>query len=319
MQFSTPIPISKYSSAIDYHSKLVSFGSCFAENIGEKFSYFKFQNTVNPFGIIFNPVSLEKIISRCVSKTYFTENDIFFHNDLWHCYEVHSQLSNPDKNELLAQLNNLIDVTNKQIFEATHVLITLGTSWVYRLRQAQPDKSSIVANCHKVPQKEFTKELLSAEQIEQSLQNIISIITSVNPNAKFIFTVSPVRHSKDGFFENNVSKAHLLSAIYNLQLATRNLQYFPSYEIMMDELRDYRFYANDMLHPSQQAIDFIWIKFFENYVNEKEFQTMQEVCNIQKGLQHRPFNPNTSAHQQFLKSLNQKIIKLQQQFPHITF
>lgn len=316
MQFSTPIPISKYSNAIDYHSKLISIGSCFAENIGEKFNYFKFQNTVNPFGIIFNPVSLEKIISRCVSKTYFTENDILFHNDLWHCYEVHSELSNTDKNELFAQLNNLIDVTNKQIFEATHVLITLGTSWVYKLKST----NEIVANCHKVLQKEFEKELLSAEQIEQSLQNIISNITSVNTNAKFIFTVSPVRHSKDGFFENNVSRAHLLSAIFktvNRQSTTAN--YFPSYEIMMDELRDYRFYANDMLHPSQQAIDFIWIKFFENYVNEKEFQTMQEVCNIQKGLQHRPFNPNTPSHQQFLLALNQKITKLQAQFPHITF
>lgn len=316
MQFSTPIPISKYSNAIDYHSKLISIGSCFAENIGEKFNYFKFQNTVNPFGIIFNPVSLEKIISRCVSKTYFTENDIFFHNDLWHCYEVHSELSNTDKNELLAQLNNLIDVTNKQISEATHVLITLGTSWVYKLKST----NEIVANCHKVPQKEFEKELLSAEQIEQSLQNIISNITSVNTNAKFIFTVSPVRHSKDGFFENNVSKSHLLSAVFktvNRQPTTAN--YFPSYEIMMDELRDYRFYANDMLHPSQQAIDFIWIKFFENYVNEKEFQIMQEVCNIQKGLQHRPFNPNTPSHQKFLLALNQKITKLQAQFPHITF
>lgn len=316
MQFSTPIPISKYSNTIDYHSKLVSIGSCFAENIGEKFSYFKFQNTVNPFGIIFNPVSLEKIISRCVSKTYFTENDIFFHNDLWHCYEVHSELSNIDKNELLAQLNNLIKLTNKQIFEATHVLITLGTSWVYKLKST----NEIVANCHKVPQKEFEKELLSVSEIKQSLQNIISITTSVNSNAKFIFTVSPVRHTKDGFFENNVSKAHLLSAVFktvNRQPTTAN--YFPSYEIMMDELRDYRFYANDMLHPSQQAIDFIWIKFFENYVNEKEFQTMQEICNIQKGLQHRPFNPNTPAHQQFLLALNQKVTKVKAQFPHITF
>ncbi|MCZ8091461.1 MAG: GSCFA domain-containing protein [Flavobacteriaceae bacterium] len=316
MQFSTPIPISKYSNTIDYHSKLVSIGSCFAENIGEKFSYFKFQNTVNPFGIIFNPVSLEKIISRCVSKTYFTENDVFFHNDLWHCYEVHSELSNTDKNELLAQLNNLVDFANKQISEATHVLITLGTSWVYKLKST----NEIVANCHKVPQKEFEKELLSVSEIKQSLQNIISITTSVNSNAKFIFTVSPVRHTKDGFFENNVSKAHLLSAVFktvNRQPTTAN--YFPSYEIMMDELRDYRFYANDMLHPSQQAIDFIWIKFFENYVNEKEFQTMQEICNIQKGLQHRPFNPNTPAHQQFLLALNQKITKVKAQFPHITF
>lgn len=316
MQFSTPISVQKYSNAIDYNSKLVSVGSCFAENIGEKLHYFKFQNTVNPFGIIFNPVSLEKIICRCVEKRYFTDEDIFFHNDLWHCYEVHSELSNPDKNDFLTRLNGLIDVTNQQLNEATHVLITLGTSWVYQLNS----NDEIVANCHKVPQKEFTKQLLSIAEIEESLQNIISIIKSVNDKAKFIFTVSPVRHSKDGFVENNVSKAHLISAVYkvvNNQPTTLN--YFPSYEIMMDELRDYRFYANDMLHPSQQAIDFIWIKFFENYVNEQEFQTMQEICTIQKGLSHRPFNPNTEAHQKFLKALNQKIEDVKKQFPHITF
>jgi hypothetical protein len=316
MQFSTPIPISKYSNAIDYNSKLFSIGSCFAENIGEKLNYFKFQNAVNPFGIIFNPISLEKIINRCVVKKYFTEDDIFFHNDLWHCYEVHSELSNVDKDEFLTNLNQLIDLTNQQITESTHVLITLGTSWIYKLNST----NVIVANCHKVPQKEFTKQLLSAEMIEQSLQNIISNITAVNTKSKFIFTVSPVRHSKDGFVENSVSKAYLLSAVYKIVSSNPSiLNYFPSYEIMMDELRDYRFYANDMLHPSQQAIDFIWIKFFENYIDEKEFQTMQEICNIQKGLAHRPFNPNTEVHQKFLLTINQKIIKVQKQFPHISF
>jgi hypothetical protein len=316
MQFSTPIPISKYSNTIDYHSKLVSIGSCFAENIGEKFSYFKFQNTVNPFGIIFNPVSLEKIISRCVSKTYFTENDVFFHNDLWHCYEVHSELSNTDKNELLAQLNNLVDFANKQISEATHVLITLGTSWVYKLKST----NEIVANCHKVPQKEFEKELLSVSEIKQSLQNIISITTSVNSNAKFIFTVSPVRHTKDGFFENNVSKAHLLSAVFktvNRQPTTAN--YFPSYEIMMDELRDYRFYAEDLLHPNQTAIDYIWIQFFENYISESEFGLMNEICDVQRGLKHRPFNQNTESHLKFLENLNLKIKKIKEKLPEVSF
>jgi lysophospholipase L1-like esterase len=316
MQFSTPIPVQKYSNAIDYNSKLVSIGSCFAENIGEKLHYFKFQNTVNPFGIIFNTVSLEKIIRRCVEKRYFTDEDIFVHDDLWHCYEVHSELSNPDKNDFLTRLNSLIDVTNQQLTEATHVLITLGTSWVYQLNS----NNEIVANCHKVPQKEFTKQLLSIAEIEESLQNIVSNITSVNNEAKFIFTVSPVRHSKDGFIENNVSKAHLISAIYKVvSQQPTTVNYFPSYEIMMDELRDYRFYANDMLHPSQQAIDFIWIKFFENYVNEQEFQTMQEICTIQKGLSHRPFNPNTEAHKKFLNALNQKIEAIRKQFPHIAF
>lgn len=316
MQFSTPIPISKYSTPIDYNSKIVSIGSCFAENIGEKFNYFKFQNTVNPFGIIFNPVSLEKIIQRCVEKRYFTENDIFSHNDLWHCYEVHSELSNVDKEKFLVNLNNLVDFTHRQITEATHILITLGTSWVYKLNTT----NEIVANCHKVPQKEFTKELLSIEQIEQSLQNIISKITSVNTNTKFIFTISPVRHSKDGFFENNVSKAHLLSAVFktvNRQSTTAN--YFPSYEIMMDELRDYRFYTDDMIHPTQTAIDYIWIKFFEKYINEKEFALMNQVCEIQRALKHRPFNPESVNHQKFLENLNFKIEALKKSLPNVAF
>ena len=316
MQFSTPIPISKYSNAIDYHSKLISIGSCFAENIGEKFNYFKFQNTVNPFGIIFNPVSLEKIISRCVSKTYFTENDIFFHNDLWHCYEVHSELSNTDKNELLAQLNNLIDVTNKQISEVTHVLITLGTSWVYKLKST----NEIVANCHKVPQKHFTKELLSISQTEVSLQNLVSLIHSVNLNCNFIFTVSPVRHIKDGFTENALSKAHLIAALHKaITLHPSSITYFPSYEIVMDELRDYRFYAEDMLHPNQTAIDYIWEQFATSTIFEESQSLMIEIESIQKSLAHKPFNPNSESHQKFINHLDLKIKTIQNQYPFIKF
>ena len=184
-------------------------GSCFAENMGKKFDYFKFQAITNPFGIIFNAVSLEKLIRRAVENRTFTENDIFFHNDLWHCYEVHSELSNLDKDAFLESLNDIIRSTNKQLNESTHIIITLGTSWVYR----NIETNEIVANCHKVPQKQFTKELLSIHQTEESLQSIISLIHSVNPNCNFIFTVSPVRHIKDGFAENTLSKAHLIAAI----------------------------------------------------------------------------------------------------------
>lgn len=318
MNFQTQIPIQKSEFPIDYNSKLLSMGSCFAENMAKKFEYFKFENVVNPFGIIFNPVSLEKLLARSIRKKYFTENDIFYHNDLWHCFEVHSELSNPDKTEFLETLNQLIDATNQQLVNSTHVIITLGTSWVYR----HIETHEIVANCHKVPQKQFVKELLSIDQIEDSLQIIIAEIHAENPNCKFVFTVSPVRHSKDGFVENNVSKAHLISAI-NILLNTENYKlttnYFPSYEIMMDELRDYRFYAEDMLHPNQTAIDYIWIKFFENYVDEKEFGTMQQVCDIQKALHHRPFNPNSESHLKFLDNLNQKINTLVKKYPNFQF
>ena len=328
MQFTTKIPIQKSSFPIDYDSKILLLGSCFAENMGEKFEYFKFQTTINPFGIIFNSVSIEKLIRRSIEKRKFTENDIFFHNDLWHCFEVHSELSNSDKDVFLESLNDLISSTNKKLSDSTHIIITLGTSWVYRLRQAQSDSDGVVANCHKVLQKQFTKELLSILQIEESLESIISLVHSVNPNCKFIFTVSPVRHIKDGFVENTLSKAHLIAAIHSvlnrkfstsLELTTQNNIYFPAYEIMMDELRDYRFYAEDMLHPSQTAIDYIWIQFFENYISESQFGLMNDICSIQKGLKHRPFNPNTESHQKFLHQLELKIKTIQNQHPFIKF
>ena len=314
MQFRTIIPLAKYNSPIDYQSEILLLGSCFAENMAEKFEYFKFKTTVNPFGIIFNAASLEKIINRCVQKDYFTEKDIFFHNNLWHCFEVHSELSNPDKEVFLQILNQLINSTNQQIVKSTHIILTLGTSWVYR----NIETNLIVANCHKVPQKQFAKELLSAQQNEECLQNIIALVHSINPSCKFIFTVSPVRHIKDGFVENNVSKAHLLSAVSSI-IHHPSLSYFPSYEIMMDELRDYRFYAEDMLHPNPTAIDYIWIKFFEHFVHESEFATMQNVCDIQKALHHKPFNPLTENHQQFLEKVNGKIAQIQQKLPHIRF
>lgn len=315
MNFTTKIHLEKYNHPIDYNSSIMLLGSCFAENMGEKFEYFKFRNVVNPFGIIFNAVSIEKLIHRVVNKIVFTEKDIFFHNDLWHCFEVHSQLSNPNKEEFLSNLNAILELMSQQITSLTHCIITLGTSWVYR----NNNSNEIVANCHKVPQKEFTKELVSIEENVKCIQNIISLVHSLNPDCNFIFTVSPVRHIKDGFVENNVSKAHLISAIHTINHQPSTINYFPSYEIMMDELRDYRFYAEDMLHPSQTAIDYIWIKFFENYINQKEFVTMNQVCEIQRALKHRPFNPNSESHQKFLKNLNQKIFELKKNLPNIDF
>ena len=312
MNFTTKIPIEKANNLIDYSSRIHSLGSCFAENMGDKFSYFKFQNVVNPFGIIFNPISIENLVSRVVNNQKFTEEDIFFHNDLWHCFEVHSELSNPNKEEFLENLNQLLESSNNQITKSTHIIITYGTSWVYRNKSSK----KIVANCHKLPQSLFDKEILSVATIEKSIQKTIDLIQKVNPNCTFIFTVSPVRHIKDGFVENQRSKAHLITAIHSSIIHHPSSNYFPSYEIMMDELRDYRFYAEDMLHPSQTAIDYIWVRFFENYISENEFPIMQQVCDIQKAMAHRPFNQNTGSHQKFLSNLNSKIIKLQEQFPH---
>jgi len=297
----------------------MSLGSCFAENITEKFDYFKFQNTVNPFGIIFNSISIEKIIRQSVNQELFTEKDLFFHNESWHCFDVHSDLSCSNKDELLKNLNAILESTNQQITKSTHFIITYGTSWVYR----NIVTNEIVANCHKVPQAAFSKEIVPIETIEKSIQNTINLIQKINPNATFIFTVSPVRHLKDGFVENQVSKAHLITAIYHiLQSEICNLKsaiYFPSYEIMMDELRDYRFYAQDMLHPSPVAIDYIWERFSETNLSEESRAIMEEIESIQKGLAHRPFHPNSENHKKFLDNLNQKMNTLANKFPKIKF
>ena len=315
MNFTTKIPISKSAHPIDYHSKIVSLGSCFAVNMAEKLDFFKFENTCNPFGIIFNPVSIEKLVYRITQQLFYTENDIFFHNESWHCYEAHSELSHSNKASFLNTLNGIIEQANRQISDASHFIITLGTSWVYR----NIETNEIVANCHKVPQKQFKKELLSVEIIEQSIQNSIALIHNVNPNANFIFTVSPVRHIKDGFIENQVSKAHLIAALQTAISHLPSATYFPSYEIMMDELRDYRFYAEDMLHPSRVAIDYIWERFKETSISETAFSIMDEVETIQKGLAHRPFNANSESHQQFLSKLQDRITVVQKQFPGIKF
>ena len=320
MNFRTQIPISKNPNPIDYNSKIVSLGSCFAENMGDKFGYFKFQSTINPFGIIFNPVSIEKIIDRVVKETLFTEEDIFFYNERWHCFEVHSDLSSASQEELLMNLNQILRETKNKLLGATHVIITYGTSWVYR----NIEKDAIVANCHKVPQKQFTKELLTVATIQESIDNTTHLIRSVNPNCNFIFTVSPVRHLKDGFVENQVSKAHLITSVYHVLMQSEiwNLKsaiYFSSYEIMIDELRDYRFYAEDMLHPSQIAIDYIWKRFKETTILETAYATMDAVETIQKSLQHRPFNPNSESHKKFEANLQTKIATLVAQYSFIKF
>ena len=316
MNFTTKIPITQNANPIDYNSKIVSFGSCFAENMGDKLLYYKFQTQVNPFGIIFNPFSIEKLIERVVLQRYFTKDDIFFFNERWHCYEVHSELSDADSEVFLSKLNQILSDTQKQLQQATHIIITYGTSWVYR----HIETNAIVANCHKVPQKQFSKELLSIDSIQKSIQNTVSLIATLNPKCNFIFTVSPVRHLKDGFVENQVSKAHLIAAIYaTTNTKQQTLNYFPSYEIMMDELRDYRFYADDMIHPSPMAIDYIWERFAATQIDASAITTMELVQTIQKGLAHRPFNPNSESHQKFEANLKEKIATLEAQYSFMKF
>ncbi|MFV8327274.1 GSCFA domain-containing protein [Flavobacterium sp. ZS1P14] len=318
MLFRTQIPISISSHLLDYNSKIVSLGSCFAVNIAEKLDFFKFQNSCNPFGILFHPLAIEKLVDFAVSGKQFTENDIFFHNELWHCFDAHSDLSTSNKDELLESLNSILQSTKQQLQEASHVIITYGTSWVYRNRESD----TIVANCHKVSQKQFSKELLSFDESKESIANTIKLIHSLKGDCGIVFTVSPVRHIKDGFVENQWSKASLISVIHsvlNTEDYKHNTEYFPSYEIMMDELRDYRFYAEDMLHPNQVAIDYIWERFKETTISENAFSTMDAIESIQKSLLHKPFNPDSESHLKFESKLREKITKLESQFSFMKF
>ena len=316
MLFQTQIPIKKESkNLIEYKSKLLLFGSCFSENIGNKLNYFKFQTLQNPFGILFHPNAIETFITNTINKKVYSEKDLIFNNERWHCFDAHSYLSSSNKTAILESLNSSITLTSKQLREASHIVITLGTSSVYRFIETD----IIVANCHKIPQKKFLKELLTVDEVKNSLEAIIALLKSINKNINILFTVSPVRHLKDGFIENTQSKSHLITAIHNVVDKRNNTHYFPSYEIMMDELRDYRFYAEDMIHPNKTAINYIWEKFVNTWFSEESKSIMKEVEIIQKGISHKPFNENSEQHQKFLKNLNEKKQNIKAKFPFITF
>ena len=315
MNFRTNISLKSESNQIDYSSNLVLIGSCFSENISKKLQYFKFNTFSNPFGILFNPIAIETLISNAIHKKEYSEKDIFQLNERWHCFDAHSDLSASSKNELLTNLNTSIAATHKKITTASHLIITLGTAWVYRNNES----AKIVGNCHKIPQKQFSKEMLSVEEIVASLKNSCALIKNLNPKVNIIFTVSPVRHVKDGFVENMQSKAHLLTAIHQLINLKELFHYFPSFEIMLDDLRDYRFYNSDMLHPNETAINYIWEQFQHVWIAKKTISILKEVDTIQRGLAHKPFNPNSEQHQKFLVALQEKITLLQKQTPTIVF
>ena len=315
MKLQTQIKLKKQPlNQIDYNSKLLLLGSCFSENIGNKLNHFKFQSTQNPLGIHFHPKAIKKFITNAINLKVYTTKDIVFQNERWHSFDAHSSLSSTNENQLISKLNSAISITNRKLKKATHLIITLGTSWVYRYIE----NDEIVANCHKIPQKKFLKEILTVDEITESLEAIITLLKSVNNNINIIFTVSPIRHLKDGFIENTQSKAHLITAIHNI-LNEGCAFYFPSYEIMMDELRDYRFYAEDMIHPNKTAINYIWNKFVETWFTEESKPIMKEIDVIQKGLLHKPFHEKSEQHQQFLKKLEEKILRITSKNPSIFF
>jgi len=315
LKLQTEILLTPNDTQVDYQSKVLLLGSCFVENIGEKLNYFKFQNLQNPLGIIFNPVSIEKLVRRAIDNEHFTEVDIFLKDENWHCFEVHSLISASTKIDFLELLNNKLQQLREYLLTASHIIFTYGTAWVYRNTSSR----AIVANCHKVSQNEFSKELLSVTAISAAIKKTVSLIIGVNSNAIIITTLSPVRHLKDGFVENNRSKAHLLSGLHEVVDAVDRVNYFPAFEIVMDELREYRFYKQDMLHPNEIAIEIIWEKFKKVWIASKTESLQKQIDTIQKGLQHRPFNPKSLSYKKFQENLQKKIVTIKESFPEVDF
>lgn len=297
--------IQKSKHQINYQSKIGLMGSCFVENIGEKLVYFKFDTFVNPYGILFNPKAIEKALSDIVSRKEYAKEDLEFKNELWLSLHHHSSFSNKEALKTKEKINQSIKHTHSKLKKTTHLIITLGTSWVYH----HIETDQLVANCHKIPQSHFIKRQLSIDEIIESLRNSIEYVKSLNPEIQLIFTLSPVRHLKDGMLANSLSKAKLLSGIHEV-VSNTDAIYFPSYEIQMDDLRDYRFYTKDMLHPNDMAIEYIWKIFKETWINPKIFSTMEEVASIQRDVMHKPFNPSSESSKKFSLNIQKKKEKL---------
>ena len=315
MKLTTPIKLAKQNPPINYSSKVLLLGSCFAQNIGAKLQYYKFQQCTNPFGILFHPVAIEKLIARAVDQKWFSASDVFFQNEQWHCFLAHSKLSNTSQQELITALNSALEKLRISLLEASHIVFTFGTAWVYRHLQTD----TVVANCHKVPQKEFVKQLLSPDDVSDVLLGIETKLRTINPACSIINTVSPVRHIKDGPVANSRSKAHLIAGVQEIVAPEKLNHYFPSYEIMMDELRDYRFYKEDLIHPNQTAIAIIWNAFNGSWICPETAAMQNKIAAIQSGKLHKPFNEQSKAHRLFKKELEFKISQVQEKLPWATF
>lgn len=312
MIFRTELPYNTNSIKLDYKSKIFTIGSCFATEIFNKLSQYKFSVFHNPFGVIFHPLAVENAIMRIYSQEEYQSSELFKYEELYLSWDHHSSFNDISKDRVLSHINQNINLANKFLQETDMVIITLGTSFVYKLNQFD----IIVANCHKIPNTHFSKLLLAEHQIKTSLKNIIEMLTDMGKkNMKIFFTLSPVRHIKDGMVENNISKSKLLCAIHSVVESYDNCEYFPSYEFMMDDLRDYRFYKEDLIHPNDVAIKYIWEKFKNAHISPDEFSTMQMVKKVNTSLQHKIQNTHTIAYKKFLYSIVKNIQNLEPLLP----
>lgn len=313
-QFRTEVDAPEFSFDINHRSIVTMLGSCFAENMGELMSGVKIHNLVNPFGILFNPFSIMNSLERMLNNRPYKESDLLQSGDHWVSLDHHGKFNNRDKSEALDNINKGLKQGREQLLNSDVVFITLGSAWVYE----HLEQDRVVANCHKIPNKEFNKRLLTQQEVHLILRHIPELFRAKKLKAKIVFTVSPVRHWKDGATQNQRSKAQLLSAVHSVVDEFDNCHYFPAYEYMMDDLRDYRFYATDMLHPSPQAIEYVWQKFQTSFFSDETRIICKEISAVIQAASHRPLDPESNSFQRFLKKQLEIIDQLEKSYPHLS-
>ena len=316
MNFRTEINITPPNFEIQHRERVFCMGSCFAENIYKKLTEYKFISQFNPFGTLFHPQAIENAMMRVYTLEKYISNEIFSFNNLYFSWDHSTKFSSNNLEKTLLNINSEIEKAHEFISGCKTFIFTLGTAWAYQLKKG----NFLVSNCHKIPQNQFDKVLLNHAQILKSVRNIVLMCKDLNEDANIIFTVSPVRHARDGFWENNISKGSLHLALNQLvKEELGNVYYFPSYEIVLDELRDYRFYEKDMLHPNQLAIDYIWERFSDVFFTERTQKLNKEIEKINLAVNHKPINPQGVQHRKFLYDTLKKIEQLAIELPNNTF
>ena len=316
-KFQTEVQIPEFAWKTGYRNPGLFLGSCFTENIGGKMAALKYPVDINPFGILYNPVSVAHGLRFLLQKKKFAEKDLIQHNGLWHSFFHHSRFSAPNLSESLHTINSRMESSAAFLKSARFLFITYGTAWVYEYKPT----GQMVSNCHKIPEKEFRRFRLTPGEIVEEYRQLLSLLWEFNPEIKVVFTVSPIRHWKDGAVENQRSKATLLLAVDQLirGFGEERCNYFPAYEIVMDELRDYRFYEEDMIHISAAAVNHIWEKFQKALVDEGSREMAEKVKKIVAAVNHRPFNQFTKEHLHFLKQSLQKLYSLEKKNAYLNF
>lgn len=323
MDLQIPIQISTLSNPINYQDNIMLMGSCFTEHIGDKLEELKFSVLQNPNGILFDPASVVSSLVAYIQNKQFETEELFYYNEVWQSWQHHSRFSKTDLQECLRGINASQQEAHTFLKTANWLIITLGTSFSYRLTEQVPVSfrrgavRGAVANNHRTPAGWFNKHLLTIEETTTMLDNCLFQLFQYNPNLKVIFTVSPVRHIRDGVIDNNRSKARLIEVVHHLVNKFDKLYYFPAYELVIDVLRDYRFYDIDMVHPNYQATSFVLDKFMRHFVDEKAQLLAEEIKKIVIARKHKPFQPSTEAHKKFLKAHLEKAQELQRKYPFL--